>query len=96
MHNFKFHIHCDFLAYCTRPVSVDLVMACVGCLFDSFSVFLLSLVQQNLMKIMFSLSIFQHGPIPPPPPPPKKKREKKEEIFYVFYTGKLYGLTGML
>ena len=44
------------LSLCTRPGSVHLamLMACVSCLFNSFSVFLLSLKQQNLMKIMFS------------------------------------------
>ena len=66
---------------------MHLVMACVGCSFDSFSIFSLSLKQQqNLMKIMFS-SI--HFPIWPYLP---KIMEKDP----VFYTGKLYGLTGML
>ena len=65
---------------------MDLVMACVGCSFDSFSVFLLSLKQQqNLMKIMFSCIHFPVWPYPP-----KIMREN------VFYIGKLYGLTGML
>ena len=55
MHDFKSHFRQDFLVYCTRPVSVHLVMACVGCSFNSFSIFLLSLKQQqNLMKIIFS------------------------------------------
>ena len=48
MRNFKPHFRQDFLAYCTRPVSVHLVMACVSC--SGFSTFLLSLKQQNLMK----------------------------------------------
>ena len=75
-----------FLAYCTRPVSVHLAMACGSCLFNSFSVFLLSLKQQqNLMKILFSCI---HFPIWPDPPKLMKKN--------VFYTGKLYGLTGMM
>ena len=66
------------------PVSVLLAMECVGCSFDSFSVFLPSLKQQqNLMKIMFCI----HFPIWPYPP------KNNEET--VFYTGKLYGLTGM-
>ena len=77
------HAQQDLLAYCTRPVSVHLVMACTGCSFNSFSVFLLSLKQQNLMKIMFS---YIHFPVWPYPP--------KIMIFYVLYTGKLYGLTG--
>ena len=83
--NFKSHFWWDFLAYCTRPVSVHLAMACVGCSFDRFTFFLLSLKQQqNLMKIMFSCI---HFPIWPHP--------TKIMIFFVFYTGKLYGLTGM-
>ena len=78
-------IHVRDLAYCTRPVSVRLVMACVGCSFNSFSIFLLNLKQkQNLMKIMFSCI---HFPIWPYPPKLMKKN--------VFYIGKLYGLTGM-
>ena len=77
MHNFKSHFQSDFLAYCTRaskcafsdgtrPVSVHLAMACVSCLFNSFSVFLFSLKQQqNLMKIMFSCIHFPVWPYPP-------------------------------
>ena len=84
MHNFKSHFQSDFLAYCTRPVSVHLAIACVSCLFNSFSVFLFSLKQQqNLMKIMFSCTHFPVWPYP-------QKIMKK-----LFYTGKLYGLTGM-
>ena len=56
----------DFLACCTRSVSVHLMMACVGCSFDTFSVFLLSLKQQqNLMKIMFSCIHFPVWSYPP-------------------------------
>ena len=85
MHDFRSHFWWDFLAYCTRPVSVHLAMACVGCSFDSFSVFLLSLKQQqNLIKMMFSCI---HFPVCP--------YLSKIMIFYLFYTGKLYGLTGM-
>ena len=84
MHNFKSHFQQDFLAYCTRPFGVHLVMVSVGCLFNSFSTILLSLKrQQNLMKIMFSCI---HFPVWPYPPPNNEK---------LFYTGKLYGLTGM-
>jgi len=55
IHDFKSHFRQDFLASCTRPVSVHRAMACVGCSSDSFSLFLLSLKQQqNLMKIWFS------------------------------------------
>ena len=83
MRDFKSHFRQDFLAYCTRPVSVHLAMACIGCSFNSFSVFLLSLKQQqNLMKIMFSCI---HFPIWPYPPKILKK---------LFYTGKLYGWSG--
>ena len=88
MHAFKSHFQQDFLlilAYCTWPVSRHLAMPCIGCSFNSFSVFLLSLKQQqNLMKIMFSCI---HFPIWPYPPKIMKKK--------VFYTGKLYGLTGI-
>ena len=59
--NFKSHFWQDFLAYHTRPGSVHLSMACVGCSFDSFFyIFLLSLKQQqNLMKNTFScMAIF--------------------------------------
>ena len=66
MHNFKSHFWWDFLAYCTRPARVNLVMAFIGCLFDSFSVFLLNLKQQqNLMKIIFSCIHFPVWPYPP-------------------------------
>ena len=66
MCDFKSHFWQDFLAYCPRPVSVHLVMVCVGCSFNSFSVFLLSLKQQqNLMKIMFSCIHFPVWPYPP-------------------------------
>ena len=66
MHDFKSHFRWDFLAYCTRPVSVHLAIACVGCLFDNFSDFLLSLKpQQNLMKIMFPCIHFPVWPYLP-------------------------------
>ena len=47
MHDFKSRFQQSFLAYCTRPVSVHLVMASVGCSFNSFSVFFLGLKQQQ-------------------------------------------------
>ena len=76
--NLKSHFWRDVRACCTRPVSMHLVMACVSCLFDSFSIFLLcSTQQQNLIKIMFSCIHFPVWPYPPPPPPPKKKKKKK-------------------
>ena len=65
-HDFKSHFQQDFSAYCTKPVSVHLAMPCIGCSFDSFSVFLLSLKQQqNLVKIMFSCIHFPIWPYPP-------------------------------
>ena len=71
MHDFKSHFQQDFLAYCIRPVSVHLAMACVSCLFDSFSIILLSLKQQqNLVKIMLSCI---HFPIWPDLPKIMKK-----------------------
>ena len=80
MHDFKSHFRRDFLAYCTRPVSVHLAMACVGCPFVCFSVFLISLKkQQNLMKIMFSCIRFPVWPYPP-----------QNNDFLKFYTSKLY------
>ena len=65
MRDHKFHFQQDFLVYCTRPVSVHLVMACVSCSFNSFSIFLLSLKQQNLMKIIFSCIHFPIWPYLP-------------------------------
>ena len=66
MHGLKSHFQRDFLAYCNGPVSVRLAMACVSCSFDSFSVFLLSLKQQQiLMKIMFSCIHFPIWPYLP-------------------------------
>ena len=101
--DFKSHLRRDFLADCIRPVSVHLAMASVGCSFESFSVFLLSLKQQeNRMKIMFS---YVHYPIWPYPPPKKNTQKKTNNNTHthtnkinkqtVFYTRKLYGLTGM-
>ena len=85
MCSLKSHFRRDFLAYYTRPVSVHLAVACVGCSFNNFSVFLLCFTQpQNLMKLMFSCIHFPVWPYPP-----------KIMIFFIFYTGKLYGLTGM-
>ena len=83
MHNLKSHFQQDFLAYCTRPVSVHLAMASVGCSFNSFSIFMFSSKrQQNLMKTVFSCIHFSTWPYPP-----KTMRKKT-----VFYTGKLYGV----
>ena len=62
MHDLKSHFQQDFLAYCTRPVSVHLAMACIGCLFDSFSNFWLSLKQHQNMKIIFSCIQFPIWP----------------------------------
>ena len=42
------------LSLLPRPVSVHLAMVCAGCLFNTFAVFLLSLKQNNCMKITFS------------------------------------------
>ena len=97
LYEFKSHFQWDFLAYCTWPVSVphftigvtfDMAMTCVNWSFDSFSIFLLSLKQQqNLMKIMFSCIHFTLWPYPP-------------KYIYIFlnllYNRKLYGLTGMM
>ena len=85
MHDFKSHFQQDVSVYCTRPVSVHLAMVCVSCSFHSFSVLLLSLkLKLNLLKIMFS---FIHFPACPYP---------TQIMIFLFYTGKLYGLTGML
>ena len=61
-------------------------MACVGCLFNSFSVFLLSLKQQqNVMKIVFSCIHFSNMAISP------QNNEKKEKCFIpVNYMGWLH------
>ena len=64
---------------------MNLVMAFISCSFDSFSVFFLCVKQeQNFMKIMFSCIHFPVWPYPP-----------KIMGGFKFYTGKLYGLTGM-
>ena len=34
--NLKFHFRQDVYAYCTRPVSMHLMMVCVSCSFNSF------------------------------------------------------------
>ena len=82
MDDFRSHFQEDFLAYCTKPVRVHLAMPCIGCLFNSFSVFLLSLKQQNRTEIIFSLYSFSNTAISPP------KYEQKNivnfiECFYV-------------
>ena len=66
MRDFKSHFQQDFLAYCTRPVSIWWWHVSASCSFNGFSVFLLSLKQQqNLMKIMFSCIHFPVWPYPP-------------------------------
>ena len=56
-------------------------MASVSCSFNSFSVFLLSLKQQqNLMKIMFSCIHFPTWPYPPPHPP---KNNNNEKLYFI-------------
>ena len=83
MRDFKSHFWWYFLAYCTRPVSVHLAMASVGCSFNSFSIFMFSSKrQQNLMKTVFFLYPFFNMAISP------QNNEKK----HVFSTGKLYGV----
>ena len=62
MHDFKSHFWQDFLAYCTRPIHVHLAMPCITYSFDSFSIFLLSLKQQNLTKITVSCIRFPIWP----------------------------------
>ena len=66
MCDFKSYLQQDCLAYCTRPVSVHLAMACVGCSFDSFSIFLLSLKNEKQSQdfFCFPVSIFQYGHTP--------------------------------
>ena len=92
MRDFKSHFRQDFFGYCIGQ-SVCIwqwrTLAACSTVFQS----LLSLKQQqNLMKIMFSCIHFPVSiPPPPPPPPPPPKGD-----FLIFYTGKLYGLTGML
>ena len=84
MHNFKSHFQWDFLAYCTRPVSVHLATASVSCSFNSFSIFLLSLKQQqNLMKIMFSCIHFPIWPYPPPPPHTHTPPPNNEKLYFI-------------
>ena len=84
MHNLKSHFQQDFLAYCTRPVSVHLAMVCVGCSLDSFSIFFALFYTTKSHKNCVFLYPFFNVAISP------QNNEKN-----VFYTGKLYGLTGM-
>ena len=77
MHDFKSHFQQDFLAYCTRPVSVHLVMA-----------YILAAHLTVFQKKMLSLKQHQNYVFLYPvwPYPPKNKTKT------VFYTGTLYGL----
>ena len=84
MHDFKSHFQQDFLAYCTRPVSVHLVRACVGCSFDSFfNLFAQFKTTTKSHENYVFLYPFSHMTMSP------QDNEKD-----VFYAGKLYGLTG--
>ena len=66
MRNLKSHFRRDFLAYCTRPVSVHFAVVCVSCSFNNLSVFLLCFTQQqNLMELLFSCIHFPIWPYPP-------------------------------
>ena len=66
MCSLKSHFRRDFLAYYTRPVSVHVAVACVGCSFNNFSVFLLCFTQHKISwNLCFPVSIFQYGHIPP-------------------------------
>ena len=86
MHDFKSHFQQDFLSYCSRPVSVHLAMACVSCSFDSFSIFFAQLKTTAKSHENYAfLYPFSNMAISP------QNNEKN-----VFYTGKLYGLTGMI
>ena len=77
MHDFKSHFWQDFLASCMRPVSMHLVMACVSCSWDSFSIFLLSLKQQqNRLIIMFSCIHFTIWPYPP-------QNNERKKVYFV-------------
>ena len=83
--DFKSHFLRDFSAYCTQPVSVHLVMAFTGCSFNSFSIFFAQFktTTKSHENYVF-LYPFSSMAISP------QNNEK-----HVFYTGKLYGLTGM-
>ena len=85
MNNLKSHFWWDFLAYCTRPASVNLVMAFTGCSFNSFSIFFAQFkTTTKFHENYVFLYPFSSMAISP------QNNEK-----HVFYTGKLYGLTGM-
>ena len=76
-----------FLWLLHRPVSVHLAMAYAGCLFNSFSVFTqFKTTTKSHENYVF---LYPFSCIHSPSPPPKGD-------FLIFYTGKLYGLTGML
>ena len=73
----KISLPTRFLAYCTRPVSVHLAMASVGCSFNSFSVFC-SVLHNNKISwsLCFPVFIFQYGHIPP-------KSWKKQQLYFI-------------
>ena len=80
MRDFKSHFWWYFLANCARPVSVHLAMACVCCLFTSFSIFFAQCktTTKSHENYVF-LYPFSSMAISPP------NNEKN-----IFYTGKLY------
>ena len=79
MQDLKSHFQQDFLALCTRLVSVHLVMASAGCSFNSFSIFLFSLKQQKLMKTVFLYPFFNMAVSP--------QNNKKNYFILVNYMG---------
>jgi len=82
MHDFRSHFRQAFLAYCTRPVHVHLAMACIGCSFNSlFAQFKTTTKSHENYVFLYPFSSIAISP---------QNNEKP-----VFYTGKLYGLTGM-
>ena len=84
--DFKSHFRRDFLAYCTGPVSVHLVMVCVGCSFDNFfsSLFAQFKTTTKSQANYVFLYPFSNMAI-----------SSHNNAKTVFYTSKLYGLTGM-
>ena len=79
MRDFKPHFWSDFLAYCTRPVSVHLAMVCVSCSFDSFSIFSLSFKTTKFHENYVFLYPFSSMAI-----------SSQNNYFILFYTSTLY------
>ena len=87
MHDFKSRIWQDFVAYNTRPVSVHLAMAWVGCSFNSFHLFAQFKTTTKSHENCVFLYPFSNMA--------GSAQNNNKKLYFNFYTSKLYGLTGM-